>query len=399
MREFIWTGINHVGQKISGKINANNKIMAKKFVEKNNITILSMKKNYAVILFGENKKFSHKQRLDFTQQLQLLLQASIPLSDSLLLIAKTSQDKIIQSFSTALQEKIISGLSFSTALADFQNYFTKTDCQMIAAGEKSGQLEMVLTQLIENQEQRLQLKNKIGKALFYPLSVLCIAMIIAAGLIIFVIPQFQSIYNNFGARLPMMTRCLISMSHYLSQHGLFYLAILIILFLILKKILNRNYFLKNKMGQLFLKVPFVRTVLITKHVAQWGQLLAMMLAAGIPLVDALQIANQVISHPIFIQQMQSVRNAVIAGKSLHIALDICRYFPVRAKTMIAIAENADALPFMMKKIAILYQHSLNETLDRLSKLLEPVIMITVASLVSGLIIAMYLPIFRMGSVV
>src|SRR3990167_1550037 len=336
MREFIWIGINNAGQKISGKISAENKIAAKTIIEKNDIALISIKKNYAN-LFSAKQKFTHKQRLDFTQQLQLLLQASIPLSDSLA--------------------------------------------------------------LIENQEQRLQLKSKIGKALFYPLSVLCIAIIIAAGLIIFVIPQFQSIYSNFGARLPMMTCCLISMSHYLSQHGLFYLVILTILFLILKKILSEHYFLKNKMGQLFLKLPFVRTLLITKHVAEWSQLLAMMLSAGIPLVDALQIANQVISQPVFAQQMLDVRTAVIAGKSLHIALDICHYFPVRAKTMIAIAENADALPFMMKKIAILYQNSLNETLDRLSKLLEPVIMITVASLVSGLIIAMYLPIFKMGSVV
>ncbi|HLB56155.1 MAG TPA: type II secretion system F family protein [Coxiellaceae bacterium] len=398
MREFIWIGINNAGQKISGKISAENKIAAKTIIEKNDIALISIKKNYAN-LFSAKQKFTHKQRLDFTQQLQLLLQASIPLSDSLALIAKTSQDKIIQVFSAALQEKIISGTDFATALTDFPNHFTKTDCQMIAAGEKSGQLDIALTQLIENQEQRLQLKSKIGKALFYPLSVLCIAIIIAAGLIIFVIPQFQSIYSNFGARLPMMTCCLISMSHYLSQHGLFYLVILTILFLILKKILSEHYFLKNKMGQLFLKLPFVRTLLITKHVAEWSQLLAMMLSAGIPLVDALQIANQVISQPVFAQQMLDVRTAVIAGKSLHIALDICHYFPVRAKTMIAIAENADALPFMMKKIAILYQNSLNETLDRLSKLLEPVIMITVASLVSGLIIAMYLPIFKMGSVV
>src|SRR3990167_5563206 len=172
MREFIWIGINNAGQKISGKISAENKIAAKTIIEKNDIALISIKKNYAN-LFSAKQKFTHKQRLDFTQQLQLLLQASIPLSDSLALIAKTSQ------------EKIISGTDFATALTDFPNHFTKTDCQMIAAGEKSGQLDIALTQLIENQEQRLQLKSKIGKALFYPLSVLCIAIIIAAGLIIF----------------------------------------------------------------------------------------------------------------------------------------------------------------------------------------------------------------------
>lgn len=399
MHDYKWIGINASGQKIAGKINANNKTTAKQLIKNNDVTLLSLKKSDPMFSFYQHKKLSRKLRLDFTQQLHLLLQASIPLADALSLIASTSQHKIIQTASNSLKEKITQGISFATALADFPHYFDKTYCHIISAGEQSGQLEIVLTQLIESQEQALQVKSKIAKTLFYPISVLCIAIVIAIGLLLFVIPQFKSIYDNFGAQLPTMTRCLISLSHYLNQHDIFYFMVVVILFIFVKKVLSKNKRIKNKIDQLFFHFPLLKSLIITRQIAQWSQLLAMTLSAGIPLVDALHIANHAISQPILQAQMQQVRNAVIKGKSLRVALDACCYFPARAKTMIAIGENADSLPFMMKKMAAIYQQSLNDTLDRLSKLLEPVIMITVASLVSGLVIAMYLPIFKMGSIV
>ena len=396
--DFTWTGINAFGQKLSGKINAENKSIVKKQLEKNDLTIISIKKNNFSFQFSQ-KKFSAKQRLDFTQQLQLLLQASLPLSDSLALIANTSDVIVIKNNANTLKEKINAGISFSAALNDYPEHFDKAFCQMISAGEQSGQLDVVLTQLIENQEHSLQIKSKISKALFYPMSVTVIAMIITIGLLIFVIPQFSAIYSNFGAQLPSTTRCLITLSHYLSQQGVFYLLAIVPVIFFIKKIFRKNPDFKNKIYHFIFKLPFCRSLIITGQIAQWSQLLAMTLSSSIPLIDALHIANHAITQPNFKIHMGIVREAVIHGKSLHAALESCSYFPIRAKTMIAIGENADALPHMMKKIATLYRHQLNDTLDRLSKLLEPVIMMLVASLVSGLMIAMYLPIFRMGSVI
>ncbi|EKD44848.1 MAG: type II secretion system protein, partial [uncultured bacterium] len=313
MHDYKWSGINAIGQKITGEINANNKIIAKQLIENNDVMLLSLKKNDPPFSFHQSKKLSHKQRLDFTQQLHLLLQASIPLADALALIASTSQNKIIQTTSNSLKEKITQGISFATALADFPDYFDKTYCYIISAGEQSGQLEIVLAQLIENQEQTLQIKNKIAKALFYPISVLCIAIIIAIGLLIFVIPQFKSIYDNFGAQLPTMTRCLISMSHYLGQHGVFYFMVIAVLFMGIRKIISGNQRIKNRIDQLFFNFPLLKSLIITRQIAQWSQLLAMTLSAGIPLIDALHIANHAISQSILQAQMQQVRNAVIKG--------------------------------------------------------------------------------------
>ncbi|OGT46830.1 MAG: hypothetical protein A3E82_05400 [Gammaproteobacteria bacterium RIFCSPHIGHO2_12_FULL_38_11] len=391
---YTWTGINIIGKKISGTINAANKTIAKEKLEKTNLTVLSLKINNFTLSFTK-KRFTPKNRFDFTQQLHLLLQASIPLADALELIANTADNMQIKTMSTSLKEKIISGISFSEALNTYSSIFEKAFCQMISAGEQSGKLEIVLAQLLENQEHVFKIKNNIAKALFYPSCILLIAFIISIGLLIFVIPQFSLIYNNFGAKLPIMTRCLISTSHYLCQQGIYYLIIIFLIAVILKRTITE----KNRMQQFVFKLPFYQSLLVTHEIAQWSQLIAMTLSAGISLIDALHIANQAITQSRLQAQMQQVRETVIIGKSLYAALDLCHFFPMRAKTMINIGENSDALPYMMEKISSFYQQQLNETLERLSKLLEPVIMLIVSGFVSGLIVAMYLPIFRMGSVI
>ncbi|MCX7121066.1 MAG: type II secretion system F family protein [Gammaproteobacteria bacterium] len=390
---YIWKGLDYNGILINGDIEAENKKSAIKALEKNNCTVLFIKKGND--FFNKSRKLSSKSKLDFMQQLQLLLQANVPLSDALELIEKTTDITPIKNITFKLKEKIISGASFSDALNFFPDYFNTSFRRVILAGEQSGRLEMVLTQLIEDQEQALQIKSKIVKALFYPISVMCIATFISIGLLIFVIPQFSTIYSNFDAKLPTMTRCLISMSHYVAKQGIYYCVAIFMFFLFL----NRTVFIKNKKRLLLSRLPFIESILMRHEIIQWCQLISMTLLSGIPLVDSLFIANQAITQPTLKRQMCQVSDAVIGGKSLFDALSLCHYFPARARTMIAIGENADALPHMIKKIAILYQLELNETLERLSKLLEPVIMLLVAGFVSGLIIAMYLPIFRMGSVI
>lgn len=394
---FDWIGINLQGEKISGKIAAENKKIASTQLMKNHLTILSIKKNSDLFTF--NKKLSLKQCLYFLEQLQLLLQAGVPIVDSLSLIAKTTSNNAISFIAPQLRDAIINGYSLAVALRCFPEHFDKIFTQMIFAGEQSGQLDIVFTQLIENQTQRISTQNKITKALFYPVSVLIIAFCIAIGLLIFVIPQFNTIYQSFGATLPTVTRYLIAVSHLLMRQGVFYCLGIFLMILILKKLFSKNTNVKNKIAYLIFKLPIVNSIIISRQIAQWSHLLGMMLTASLPLVDALHIANHTLSYSFMQTKMNEVRSAIITGKSLHVALELCDFFPLPAKTMIAIGENADALPLMMKKIAMMYQQQWNETLDRLSKLIEPVIMMIVASIITGLIIAMYLPIFRMGSVI
>lgn len=391
-KQFTWIGINEQGKKITGKIISYDQQTAISCLQKKNIILLCIKKD--IFIFFLKRKISEKQKLDIMQQLQLLLQSSVPLSDSLSIIATTTKNTTIQSLLNKINETIISGASFSDSLRQFPLDFDDTFCHIISAGEQSGQLDVVLTQLINNIEQRIELRNKMTKALFYPLCVVAVALLISAGLLIFVIPQFSAIYNNFGAQLPMLTKSLIALSDYIRKNCFFILFGFIVFIYTFK-----HSYIKNSLHYIIYHLPFIKSLMITKQITQWCQLLSMTLSSGIPMVDALHIANLTLSHLILKNEMQEVKKAVIHGKSLYAALDLCHHFPVRAKTMIAIGENADALPYMMEKITYLYQQQLTNTLDRLSKLLEPVIMMLVASMVSGLIIAMYLPIFKMGSVI
>lgn len=397
--EFIWTGINTVGKKISGNLLASNKQVARDKLLSEQITILSIQKKLQWMLFSESKKFSHKHRLDFTQQLHLLLQSGIPLVDALSLTADNSPHKNTRELITKIKEKIITGNTFSKALSDFPHYFDRTYCQMILIGEQSGQLEFVLLQLIEDQEQQAAIKNKMVKALFYPATVLCIAIIICIGLLIFVIPQFNSIYQNFGAQLPAMTTALIHLSNIITHHAIMILGCITLLTSLIQFCFKKNSGVKNKINEILFRITPYRSLYMTKQIAQWSRLMGMMLPTGIPLIEALQIANHMMVQSHLQKQMQNVQKGIIDGESLHTALNRCPHFPKRAKYLISIGENADALDIMMKRLSIIYQKKFETTLDHLSKLLEPVIMIGVASLISSLIIAMYLPIFRMGSII
>src|SRR3989338_6695788 len=382
--EFKWAGIDLDGKYSVGTLSAQNKNHAIIKLSERNITILSLKKTNYFISHQHNKPFTKKDLLDFTQQLQLLLQTNIALTDALELMANAISKKVVKNMIQKIKCGIMHGLSFHETLKQFPAYFNNTFCHLIYAGEQSDQLDVVLLQLIVDQEHALELKSKINKALFYPATVLCIALLITLGLIIFVIPQFGSIYSNFGAQLPGATRTLIAISNQVIQHGaiIFFSAIAIIF--LLKLFLKKIRPLRKLFHRIIITIKPFRNITLT---------------AGIPLIDALYVTNQSISNPFIQQQMKAVSDAVLTGQSLHAALSHCPHFPVRAKSIIAIAENADALPKMLQKIAAIYRQQLNNGLERLSKLLEPVIMIGVASLVSGLIIAMYLPIFRMGSVI
>lgn len=399
MTNFSWTGITDLGKKMSGTMPAKNKMDVISALQHNKIAALTIKKIWFSQDFFQHKKLNTKQRIDFIRQLQLLLQAGISLSDALSLIAANSHQKIIQTISNTLTEKMKSGLSFSLALAYFSNDFDSTFCKIIAAGEYTGKLDAIFSSWIENQENMLVIKNKLSRALFYPVIVLVTAIIITIGLLLWVIPEFNTLYQNFGAQLPVMTRTLIAISHHLSQHGISYLLFIIVFFLLIKKIMSKNKNTKKWIATLLFRIPLIQSLIITKQIAQWSQLIAVTLSSGIPLIDALAIANQAISQPVLQTQLQQARQSVIEGKSLHRALDDCRYFPAHANMMIAIGEKADALSLMMQKIGFSYQQQLANTLDRLSKMVEPVMMMAVASLISGLVIAMYLPIFKMGNII
>ncbi|OGT26233.1 MAG: hypothetical protein A3I77_06320 [Gammaproteobacteria bacterium RIFCSPLOWO2_02_FULL_42_14] len=392
-----WTGIDAQGKKISGALFAKNKLHAKSLIEKKCSAILSVKFSLSWSCFIP-KAINDKNKLDILQHIYCLLEVGIPIADALSLLLKSTQSPILKNILVTLHEKLLSGDSFSHALRLFPEQFDHHFCQLISVGEQSGKLNLILSQLIIDTENKIALKRKMIQAVTYPISVLVISIIVCFALCVFILPQFQLLYHNFGGQLPAITTMVISLSMLLREHGFLFLNGCITLFFIAKKILARDE-IHRRWHAFALRIPLVASAIMAQQMMHWSRSLFITLSTGMALTDALTIANQVITNTVLQRAFSPITQAVIQGKSLHDALSHCRYFPERASYLISIGESADALPAMIQKIATLYQNTTQDLLNRLSKLLEPVIMIGVAGLISGLIIAMYLPVFRMGSIV
>lgn len=394
---YIWLGIDISGNTKSGLIISENKKNAEISLKNNKITVLSIKKEKR--FFSCQKKFSPKNLLDFTQELYLLLKSGIALKQALEFIILVTKNAVIKRILVTIKDYIISGQSLSAALSCFPNYFNKTYCDMISAGEQSSKLETVLKQLIDVQLKSNKIKQKMFGALLYPVSVLLISILITIGLLVFVIPQFTSIYNNFGSQLPKITQNLILMSRVLKHYFLFLIAIFITMVLSANTALKKFKKIRYLIYRFQLTFPVIKNFFILKNVARWSAIFSVLLESGMSLLMSFSIANQTIENGILKKLLENVGSAIRAGDSFSDAISRIEYIPIRAKQLIAIGENSDALQNMLKQVALLHDEALNDLLDHLSKLLEPVMMIVIALLITGLIVAMYLPIFQMGNIV
>src|SRR3990167_9240610 len=346
---YIWLGIDISGNTKSGLIISENKKNAEISLKNNKITVLSIKKEKR--FFSCQKKFSPKNLLDFTQELYLLLKSGIALKQALEFIILVTKNAVIKRILVTIKDYIISGQSLSAALSCFPNYFNKTYCDMISAGEQSSKLETVLKQLID-----VQLKSK-------------------------------KIKQN-----------LILMSRVLKHYFLFLIAIFITMVLSANTALKKFKKIRYLIYRFQLTFPVIKNFFILKNVARWSAIFSVLLESGMSLLMSFSIANQTIENGILKKLLENVGSAIRAGDSFSDAISRIEYIPIRAKQLIAIGENSDALQNMLKQVALLHDEALNDLLDHLSKLLEPVMMIVIALLITGLIVAMYLPIFQMGNI-
>jgi len=269
---------------------------------------------------------------------------------------------------------------------------------LIEAGEQSGCLTEMIQQLISYEEKITQLKSKILKSMIYPVSVIIIAILLFIGLVIFVIPHFQQMYQSFNAKLPFLTQQLINMSQHLMHHWLLISLTIIfpayVFYIAYKNYLAFNIFIKR----ILIKLPLIKNIIINFNIVMWSQIFATTLTAGIPFIDALKISNSSITNALFKAEMISLEDNLISGVSLQESIQSLKILPLRAKQLIIIGENTDNLLPIINKLAALYHQILDDLLDHLSKLVEPVIMILLSIGVAGFIIAMYLPIFEMGNI-
>jgi type IV pilus assembly protein PilC len=397
---FIWQGVNRKGKKIGGELPAANPLTLKAQLRKQGITPGRIKKKPKP-LFGMSgeKPIKPMDIAVITRQIATMLGAGVPLVQTIEMIGKGHDKARMRMLLGEVGNKLQAGIPLSECLRDHPRYFDDLYCDLVNSGEQSGALETIYDRIATYKEKAEALKSKIKKAMTYPISVLVIAFIVTSILLIFVVPVFQDIFASFGAELPAFTLLVISMSDFMQAYWYLGLAgIFLAMFLFKKAHLNSQKF-RDSVDRKVLKIPVVGELLKKAAVARYARTLSTTFAAGVPLIDALESAAGASGNAVFRDAILEVKSEVSSGMQMNLAMRNCNIFPDMVIQMVAIGEESGAVDDMLSKVANVYEQQVDDAVDSLTSLLEPMIMAFLGVVIGGLIIAMYLPIFQIGKIV
>jgi len=395
---FAWEGTDRKGGKVRGELSGASPALVKAQLRKQGINPQKVRKK-SVSLFGAGKKIKPMDIALFTRQMATMMKAGVPLLQSFDIIGEGFDNPNMRKLVDDLKQEVAAGNSFATALRKKPQYFDDLYCNLVDSGEQSGALETLLDRVATYKEKTEALKAKIKKAMNYPIAVVLVAVIVSAILLIKVVPQFQEVFANFGAELPAFTLMVIGLSEALQEWWFIVLAGLIAGAFAFKEGHKRSEKFRNWFDRLLLKVPIVGDILYKSSVARFARTLSTTFAAGVPLVDALDSVAGATGNVIFRSATMKVKNDVSSGMQLNFSMRTTGTFPTMAVQMTAIGEESGSLDEMLAKVATFYEDEVDNMVDGLTSLMEPMIMAVLGVLVGGLIIAMYLPIFQLGSVV
>lgn len=398
---FHWEGIDQQGLRVTGVSQAANIAHVANQLKNQAITPLKIKKKFTLNQWffpQQNKSIKTPDIIDFSRQLTTLIDAGIPLSSALQIISQGYENLELRNLVTNIKNDIESGHSLHETLAKYPKYFDALYCNLIYLGEYSGTLASMLQQIAIYQEKLFQLANKIKKAMIYPAAVITTAMIITAIMLIFVVPQFKKMFAEFGAQLPWFTQFVITLSGKLKSLLVIF-ALVLIASIVAWRWLKRQPKYAIKIDNILLNLPVLGSILSKSILARFARTLAITFNAGVPLADALKITANSCNNLIYTNALMRTHMQVIAGQTIATAMQQTALFPERMLQMIAIGEESGTMTLVLNKMAEYYEQQIDVAVDGLIKLLEPCLMIVLGIIIGGLVTAMYLPIFRMGSVV
>jgi type IV pilus assembly protein PilC len=393
-----WEGINKQGDRIKGESNALTPLLLKAELRRQGITPKSVRKKSGS-LFSFRKKISQKEITLFIRQLATMLTAGIPIVQAFDLIARGQTNLTFQRLLLDIKTDIEAGNPPSAAFQKYPKLFNALLCHLVAAGEQSGTLETMLTRIANYREKTALLNSKVKKALIYPTAVIAVAIIVTAILMVFVVPQFESLFKGFGADLPAVTLFVIQLSNFMQNYIWLLLSLLIIGIIGFLQTFKRSERFAYFIDKLLLRLPILGSVLTKAVIARFARTLSTLFAAGLPIVDALKAVSGATGNRVYAKTTLSIRDDIATGKSLQTAMKMSGLFPPMTLQMVAIGEESGTLETMLAKIADFYEAEVDTIVDSLSSLLEPAILVILGVFVGGLVIAMYLPIFKLGNVV
>lgn len=395
---YTWEGTDKKGTKMTGELTGHNLALIKAQLRKQGINPTKVRKK-SVSIFGQGKKIKPLDIAFFSRQMATMMKAGVPLLQSFDIISEGSENPNMRSLITNVKQEVAAGNSFATALRKQPQYFDELYCSLVDAGEQAGALESLLDRVATYKEKTEFLKAKIKKAMTYPIAVLVVAFIVSGILLIKVVPQFESLFAGFGADLPAFTLMVVGLSNVVRDWWLIFLGAIAAAYYSFKKSYKTSQKFRDTVDRGLLKLPLIGPLLYKSSVARYARTLATTFAAGVPLVEALDSVASATGNVVFKNAVNKIRQDVSTGMQLNFSMRSTGVFPSLAIQMTAIGEESGALDSMLDKVATYYENEVDNMVDNLTSLMEPMIMAVLGVIVGGLVIAMYLPIFKLGGVV
>lgn len=398
LQDFIYEGTNKRGEKVKGEATSRNIDLARAQLRKQGIQVKSIRKK-AKPLFKAGKAIKALDIAIFVRQLATMMKAGVPLTQSFEIVADALENPNMKELVLKIKADIEAGSNFASALRKHPRYFDDLFCSLVEAGEQSGALETMLERVATYKEKSELLKAKIKKAMKYPIAVIVVAFIVTAILLVKVVPVFADLFSSFGAELPAFTQMVVNMSEWMKKWWwilLFGIGGAVIGFSEAKK---RSKAFRDFLDRLALKMPIFGNIVYQAIIARFSRTLSTTFAAGVPLIDALDSTAGATNNVVYYNATQQIKENVATGQQMQFAMRSTNLFPSMAIQMVGIGEEAGSLEEMLDKVATYYENEVDNAVDGLTSLMEPMIMAFLGIVIGGLVVAMYLPIFQMGAVV
>jgi type IV pilus assembly protein PilC len=398
---FAWEGTDKAGRKTKGEITSKSAAVAKNDLRKQGITPTKVSKKGGGIgaLLNFGAKISPGDIALFTRQLATMMKAGVPLVQSFDIVADGVDNPAMKDLIYKIRDDVSGGNPFASAIRGQPEYFDDLFCNLVDAGEQSGSLETMLQRLAEYKEKTEALKGKIKAAMNYPIAVLVVAGVVSGLLLVKVVPQFEEIFAGFGAELPEFTQMVVNMSNFMQAWWFFICAGIAAVIYSYKAVHKRSKPLRDGQERFMLKLPVIGDILDKSCIARFSRTLSTTFAAGVPLVDALESVSGAAGNIVYYDAIKKVKGDVSSGIQLNYSMKQAEVFPNMLIQMVSIGEESGALDSMLDKAATYYEEMVDNSVDGLTSLMEPIIMSFLGVVVGGLIIAMYLPIFSMGDAI
>ncbi len=397
---FIWEGTDRKGTKVKGETESTSAALVKAELRRQGIIPKKVKKKPKSLFGGAGKgKITPKDIALFSRQMSTMMASGVPLVQSFDIIGKGHDNPAMQKLIMTIKGDVEGGNTFADALAKHPLQFDSLYVNLVTAGEHAGILETLLDKIATYKEKTEAMKSKIKKAMFYPIAVVVVAFIITAILLIFVVPQFESMFSNFGADLPALTLFVVKLSEIFQAWWWAFVAGIGGVVYVLGQAKQRSKKFNELLDKMVLKAPIIGPIITKATIARFARTLSTMFAAGVPLVEAMNTVAGAAGNSVYTKAILKMRDEISTGNQLNVVMLQSRLFPNMVTQMVAIGEEAGSIDSMLAKVADFYEQEVDDAVDGLTSLLEPLIMAFLGVVVGGLVIAMYLPIFKMGSVV